>query len=134
MVAVDTNVLVRLLLGDDEAQASAARAVQRTQGPLFLSHVVLAETAWVLASAYGFRRERLGTLMEMLLDADGFVVQDAAIVVDALASFTASKADFSDCLILSIAKSAGAAPLATFDDKLGKVPGARRIGAKRRRP
>lgn len=133
MVAVDTNVLVRLLIGDDEAQASAARALQRIQAPLFLSHVVLAETAWVLASAYAFRREKVGMLMEMLLDADGFVVQEPAIVADALSSFAASKADFSDCLILSIAKSAGATPLATFDERLAKVPGARKLGAKRRR-
>lgn len=70
--------------------------------------------AWVLTSAYAFRRDKLAGLIEMLLDADGFVLQDPPVVQFALSAFRASKADFSDCLILSIAQSAGAAPLATF--------------------
>lgn len=133
MAAVDTNVLVRLLLEDDEAQARAARALQASYAPLFISHVVLAETAWVLRSAYRFSRDKLGGLVEMLLDANGFALQDPPIVQAALAAFRSSQADFSDCLILSIAQSAGAGPLATFDDKLAKVAGTRRLGPKRRR-
>lgn len=134
MLAVDTNILVRLLLDDDEAQAAAARTLQRTHSPLYLSHVVLAEMAWVLASAYELRRDKLAGLIEMLLETDGFVLQDPPVVRSALSAYRASKADFSDCLILGIAASAGAAPLVTFDDnKLAKLPGTRRLGAKRRR-
>ena len=46
----------------------------------------------------------------------------------ALEGFGASRADFSDCLFLAIAQGAGAAPLATFDKRLGRSPGARKIG------
>jgi predicted nucleic-acid-binding protein len=67
MSAVDTNVLVRLLLDHDEEQARAARSLQRGHAPLFVSHVVLAEAAWVLSSAYRFRRDRLRALIQMLL-------------------------------------------------------------------
>lgn len=134
MVAVDTNVLVRLLLGDDERQAAAARALQRSHAPLYVSHVVLAELACVLTSAYRFRRDKLAGLFDMLLEADGLVLQEPSIVRAALAAFRESKAAFSDCLILALAENAGAAPLATFDDKLAKLSGTRRLGPKSRRP
>jgi predicted nucleic-acid-binding protein len=132
MPAVDTNVLLRLLLDDDEEQASAARSLQRSHAPLFVSHVVLAETAWVLTSAYGFSRERLGKLVQMLLDADGISLQEPQLVRVALDAFQSSRADFPDCLILAIAESAGMAPLATFDERLGKLSGTRRLGRKRK--
>ena len=68
MAAADTNVLLRLLLDDDVEQSRAARAFQRTHAPLFVSHVVLAELAWVLVSVYRFSRERLRAVVEMLVD------------------------------------------------------------------
>jgi predicted nucleic-acid-binding protein len=133
MVAVDTNVLLHLLLDDDPAQSAAARSLVKTHAPLFVSHVVVAEMSWVLTSAYGFRRDKLSGLIAMLLDADGFVLQDPPVVQAALSAFRASKADFADCLIVAIVQSAGVAPLATFDGKLAKLPGTRRLGAKKRR-
>jgi predicted nucleic-acid-binding protein len=128
MAAADTNVLLRLLLDDDADQARAARTFQRTHAPLFVSHVVLAELAWVLVSAYAFTRERVRGLVEMLLDTDGITLQEPNVVRAALDAFRASRADFSDCLILAIAQSAAAGPLVTFDKKLGRLRGARRIG------
>jgi len=130
MAAADTNVLLRLLLDDDDAQARAARAFQRTHAPLFVSHVVLAELAWVLVSAYGFSRDRLRAVVEMLVDTDGITLQEPNVVRAALAGFRSSLADFSDCLILAVAESAAAGPLATFDRKLGRLAGARRIGSR----
>jgi predicted nucleic-acid-binding protein len=130
MAAADTNVLVRLLLEDDEAQARAARSFLRSNAPLFVSHVVLAETAWVLASAYRFKRAELEKLVEMLLDTEGIAIERPAVVRTALDHFAASRADFADCLILATAQAAAAVPLATFDKNLGKLPGARRIGKK----
>jgi predicted nucleic-acid-binding protein len=130
MAAADTNVLLRLLLDDDVEQARAARSFQRSHAPLFVSHLVLAELAWVLVSGYRFSRERLHTLIEMVLDTDGFSVQDPSVVQAALVHHGASMADFPDCLILAIAQSASAVPLASFDRKLGKLPGVRRLGPK----
>lgn len=133
MRAVDTNVLLRLLVDDDEAQATAARALLRSHAPLFVSHVVLAELGWVLASSYGFRRDKLAGLVRMLLDVDGIVLQQPEIVQTALVGFESSRADFSDCLIAAIAQSAGAAPVATFDEALAKLRGTIRIGTKKSR-
>jgi predicted nucleic-acid-binding protein len=129
MAAADTNVLLRLLLDDDEGQARSARAFQRTHAPVFVSHVVLAELAWVLVSVYQFSRERLRAIVEMLLDTDGIMLQEPNAVRVALAGFVSSSADFSDCLILAIAQSVGALPLATFGG-LGRLSGVRRIGSR----
>jgi predicted nucleic-acid-binding protein len=130
MAAADTNVLLRLLLDDDEEQGRAARAFLRVNAPLFISHVVLAETAWVLTSAYRFKRPELGKLVEMLLDTEGIAIERPAVVHHALDHYRASHADFPDCLILATTQSAAAVPLATFDKNLSKLPGARRIGKK----
>jgi predicted nucleic-acid-binding protein len=128
MAAADTNVLLRLLLDDDVEQARAARSFQRTHAPLFVSHVVLAELAWVLASGYRFSRERLHALLEMLMDTDGFALEDPMVVQAALTHHRASTADFSDCLILAITQGAAAAPLGTFDRRLGRLAGVQRLG------
>jgi predicted nucleic-acid-binding protein len=130
MAAADTNVLVRLVLEDDEPQARAAQAFLRTQGPLFVSHVVLAELSWVLASGYAFSREQVRSVVEMLLETDGLDVQDLGVVKVGLAHHRASSADFADCLVLAIAERAGATPLGTFDKKLGRLAGARRLGSR----
>jgi predicted nucleic-acid-binding protein len=133
MAAVDTNVLVRLLLDDDEEQGRAARTLQKTHAPLFVSHVVLVELTWVLKAAYGFTRAKLDAVVDMLLDTEGLLLQEPGIVRSALVLFRGSRAEFSDCMILAIAESAGAGPLATFDDKLSKLPQTRRLGRKRSR-
>jgi predicted nucleic-acid-binding protein len=133
MLAVDTNALLRLLLDDDEEQGRIVRSLFRSGEPLFVSHLVLVEAAWVVVSGYGFSRAKLAGFLERVLDADGLVVQDPESARAALSAFVASRADFSDCLILVTAHGAGASALATFDEKLAKLPGTRRLGQKRRR-
>lgn len=53
MLAIDTNVVVRLIVNDDAKQASIARALIEKE-TVFVSLTVLLETAWVLQSAYGY--------------------------------------------------------------------------------
>lgn len=130
MAAADTNIVLRLLLEDDDAQTRAARAFLRSKGPLFVSHVVLAEVMWVLSSVHEFGRADVSDFVEMLLATDGFELQDPLAVKDALDTHRASKAEFSDCLVLAIARRAGALPLGTFDRNLGRVDGAQRVGPK----
>ncbi len=54
MIAVDTNVLVRLLTGDDPEQEAASRALFARQS-IWIAKTVLLETAWVLRSLHGFK-------------------------------------------------------------------------------
>ena len=122
MRAVDTNVLVRLLMRDDPKQAAAAETF--VAGGAWLPHVVLAELLWVLDSAYGLKRDQLGLAVDMLLQHEHITMQDADVVEVALELFRSHSADFSDCLILATARKAGHLPLGTFDRGLSRLEGA----------
>lgn len=126
MRAVDTNVLVRIIARDDPRQRQAAEAF--VADGAWLSHIVLAELAWVLESVYDFPAERIATVMDMLLDHASLTVQEPDVVAAALASFRARPAaGFSDCLILAIAGRQGHLPLGSFDRALGRLPGVQRL-------
>ncbi len=121
--AVDTNILVRLLEQDDPAQSVAADAYQKAGGPLWVSHIVLVETVWVLLSAFSrSKKEVLGVLDALLSNVD-IHLQEEQIVNAAIEIYRISKADFSDCLVLETARANGHLPLATFDKNLSKLPG-----------
>jgi predicted nucleic-acid-binding protein len=120
MRAVDTNVLVRLLVRDDPDQV---RAAEEFVAPgAWVSHLVLTETVWVLAAVYERNPKQLATAVDMLLDHKELTLQDADVVAAALEQFRNRPAlGFSDCLVLEIARKVGHLPLGTFDRNLGKV-------------
>lgn len=126
MLAVDTNVLVRLLARDDATQAAAADdAIARGA---WVSNLVLAEALWVLDAVYARTPAQLIAALDLLLVHESLVLQDADVVSAALAQFRAKPAlGFSDCLVLEVARKAGHLPLATFDKALAKLGGAQRL-------
>ena len=126
MLAVDTNVLVRLLARDDAKQARAADAAVAKGA--WVSHLVLAEALWVLDAVYGRSPPQLVAALDLLLAHASLVVQDADVVRLALAHFRARPAlGFSDCLVLETARKAGHLPLATFDKALARLGGAQKL-------
>ena len=128
MRAVDTNVLVRLVTGDDLQQASAAEKFVSTGA--WVSHLVLAETIWVLATVYDRDPPTLALTVEFLLKHRDLTIQDAEVVVAALAHFrNRPSLGLSDCLMLEIARKAGHVPMGTFDRTLAKLEAAERIAA-----
>lgn len=123
MRAVDTSVLVRLLVRDDADQVERAEAF--IEAGAWVSHLVLAEAVWVLAFAYGMDRGRIGTLVEMLLAHDRLVIQDPDVVRAALDEFRGRRSiGFADCLIVRIARKAGHRPMGTFDRAMSRLPDA----------
>lgn len=132
MRAVDTNVLVRLLARDDARQT---RAAEEFVAPgAWVSHLVLAETLWVLESVYGLDAGARAHAVEMLLEHRDLTLQDPDVVGRALAHFRDRPSlGFSDCLVLESARKAGHGPLGTFDRGLAKLEGAELLGAGRRR-
>lgn len=126
MRAVDTNVLVRLITRDDEKQTAAAETF--TGKGAWVSHLVLAETMWVLSAAYGLKHDAIATAVEMLLTHEHLSIQDAEVVEAALQEYRKMpKVGFSDWLVLEIARKAGHLPLGTFDRTLGRIDGAQRL-------
>ncbi|OGO29021.1 MAG: PIN domain-containing protein [Chloroflexi bacterium RBG_16_52_11] len=124
MIAVDTNVLVRVLVDDpgQPAQIKAARTRVRHAKEVFVPQIVQAETVWVLESAYGLNKPAILDVLEHLLHNKAFVLQDDAIFQKALAAYRIGNADFADYLILAECQSADY-ELVTFDKRLAKAPG-----------
>ena len=126
MRALDTNALVRLLARDDAAQAQAADDFVAKGA--WVSHLVLAETLWVLGAVYKRSPAQQIALLDVLLSHDSLVIQDAGTVAAALSQFRHKPAlGFSDCLVLEIAVKAGHKPLGTFDKALGKLPNTQKL-------
>jgi predicted nucleic-acid-binding protein len=126
MRAVDTNVVVRLIVRDDTDEAAAAEKF--SAGGTWVSHLVLVETMWVLDAVYERSAEQIATAIDMLLNHESLTLQDAEVVAAALEQFrNRPSLGFSDCLVLETARKAGHLPLGTFDKDLGKLEGAQRI-------
>jgi predicted nucleic-acid-binding protein len=128
MWAADTNVLVRVLTGDDPVQGPAAEAFFRDHAPVWVSHAVLMETVWVLDSVYACGKAQLAAALARIIDNRVLALEDPDVARAALALYRSKgKVNFEDCMILEIARKAGHHPLATFDKALGACPGAHRL-------
>jgi predicted nucleic-acid-binding protein len=126
MRAVDTNVLVRLITRDDARQVAAAEDFVAKGA--WVSHLALAETAWVLDAVYERTAADIARAVELLLNHQELSLQDPDVVVAALDRFKGRSAvGFSDCLLLEIARKAGHGPLGTFDRDLGRFDGAQTL-------
>jgi predicted nucleic-acid-binding protein len=126
MRAVDTNVLVRIIVRDDPDQAAAADLF--VEKGAWVSILAVAEASWVLSSVYGLSSGKLATVIEMLLEHKDLTLQDADVVTAALGVFRSRPAlGFSDCLMLQLAHKAGHLPLGTFDRGLSKADGAQKL-------
>ena len=126
MRAIDTNLLVRLVVRDDALQVAASE--EFIASGAWVSHIVLAETLWVLDAVHERTPAQLAAAVEMLLNHEHLAIQDPDVVMRALTNFRARpRLGFSDCLVLEIARKAGHLPLGTFDRSLAKLDGALRL-------
>ena len=126
MLGIDTNVLVRFLVRDDEAQfEKARRLIKREIGAdedVFVSLMVLLETEWVLRSRYMLRKAEIVEALSGLLDATEVRFEDEPTVEETLFVWKDSAADFGDCLIGVHNQRLGCRATATFDAKAVKLP------------
>ena len=118
MIALDTNVVVRLLVNDDAAQARRARALVAAGADVFVAPTVLMECEWVLRSAYGFAPAQIGGFLRALLGLPGVCTDQPERVAEALAGYDKGM-DFADALHLAL--SHGAERFFTFDAAFRKT-------------
>jgi predicted nucleic-acid-binding protein len=126
MIAIDTNILVRLLVDDpgQPEQVRAARTLAQQAGAVYVPTIVLVECVWVLDSAYHFNKSALLTALSHLCGNDAFVLQDLESTLKALEYYRDGTADFADYLILVQSQQQGL-DLHTFDQRLARQPGVR---------
>lgn len=129
MIALDTNIVVRFLVEDEPRQVARARALVAGAAaagePLFIPDIVWCETVWVLASAYGFSRGAIATVLRGLLGARGVAVRSFDQIGTALDAYERGRGDFADYLIREEARAHGCEAVVTFDRALLKDAGFR---------
>ena len=122
MIAIDTNVLVRLLVNDTDAQAQVAlaKALLKRAKQVYVPQIVQIELVWVLETAYRFDKPAVITALKHLQKTVCFVLQHQNQFDTALSTFEKHSADFSDYLILSNCLE-NQHELFTFDKKLARL-------------
>lgn len=125
MIALDTNLLVRLLTNDDPRQADKVEAWIKGNAtpktPAYVDHIVLCELAWVLERSYGYARAEVQTALDALVEHDQLKVESPGLVRQALMLYAKGPADFSDYLLTVRAQAAGYSPVLTLDKKAAKT-------------
>jgi predicted nucleic-acid-binding protein len=120
LIAVDTNVLVRLVTNDDPVQSPrAARLFVKED--IFVSRTVLLEVEWVLRGAYELPPSTIQSAFERLMSVPSVTIEDAAAAARALEWF-ARGMDFADALHLA-SSVASVTALHTFDKALARRAG-----------
>ncbi|NYT37965.1 type II toxin-antitoxin system VapC family toxin [Allopusillimonas soli] len=127
-IAIDTNVLIRLLTRDDETQCAAAvkivQAAVEDGAPVLISTGVLLETEWVLRSRYKLLPAEIQRAFNAILETHEFLAQEPAVLEEALRLWRNQPgADFADCVHIANAVQ-HARTLATFDQNAARLPGA----------
>lgn len=127
MLGVDTNVLVRYLVRDDQSQYEKARRSFNREvsagEPVMVSLLVMLETEWVLRSRYELAKPDIIAAFSALLEASELAFEDEPCVEHAIYSWKDSMADFADCLINARNRRLGCRATATFDGKALKLAG-----------
>lgn len=124
MKAVDTNVLVRFLVNDNEKQARAANEViviaESTAEALYVPQLVILELIWVLGAVYDVGREDILQSINNLLAMPAFIFEKQNILRAFLVSAGQSNYDLADLLIAYSAKDSGCITTLTFDKKASR--------------
>jgi predicted nucleic-acid-binding protein len=127
MLGIDTNVLVRYLVGDDRSQYERARRLihreENISEPVLVSLLVLLEMEWVLRSRYELAKPDIVAAFSALLETAEIVFEDEPSVEHAIYMWKDSQAEFADCLINARNRRLGCRATATFDRKALRLAG-----------
>lgn len=123
MIGLDTNVLVRLVTRDDQAQAHKVYLLLRSDAneqSYFVNRVTIVELVWVLESAYEYRSTAIADAIDVLLDIARIKVEDASVVRRAVRLYRGG-ADFADALVAQSNLASVCRTTLTFDRNAAKT-------------
>ena len=124
MKALDTNIIVRFLVQDDDKQAAIVhhlfKEAEQHKELMLVTHLVLLETIWVLESVYQVERSAILDAFSELLMLPILEFEKQHVVRRFLESSRQSSIDLSDALIGHGARELGCEMVLTFDNKAAK--------------
>ena len=123
MIGLDTNVLMRYILRDDEAQAQKAKILIENNPIVMISLLTLQECEWVLRSVAKRSKLEIIQLFKALLETYNVLIQAEEVLEEALLMFENSAADFSDCLMTAQYLQLACQHMVTFDENSAKITG-----------
>ena len=125
---VDTDVIIRLVTGDDLAKQAAARALFRAveEGRLTVAapYTVIADAVFVLSSprTYGLPRAQVAAILTTLIELPQFLVERKRAVVRALSLYGGTALDFGDALLIATMEQEGSRELYSYDRDFDRFP------------
>jgi predicted nucleic-acid-binding protein len=126
MIGLDTNIIVRYIMGDDPVQTSkAVRIIERhtEQDTAFISLASVLETVWVLQSVYKLSNQQVAQAVERMLQVETITVQNETEVSAAAHALKTGRGSFEDALIGALGVTAGCESTLTFDRKAARLHG-----------
>ena len=125
MIGWDTNVLLRLVLGDDVDQMRRVKEnLSAFSGEgIRIDRIVLVEFVWVLRRVYRLDRAEIAQLLERIMTTPGLEFDTRGAVMIAIRRYRNGPADFADYLIVVLNEMAGATMTYTFDKRAADTPG-----------
>lgn len=122
MIALDTNVLVRVFVNDSDSpeQNTLARNLINQYEFVYISQVVQAEFVWVLKRRLKFERSDIVKVLQIIANHQAFVLENKERFLNALELYKNNSADFADYLIVNYAQ-ANDCQFFTFDKNLLKT-------------
>lgn len=133
MYGLDTNVLIRYLLRDDDVQAEQARVVIenaiQSGEPVIISLLTMLESEWVLRSCASIEKKSVISTFRILLEARDVRIEHEETLEEALYLYENNSADFAECLMTVRYARLGCSAMLTFDKKAIQLPGVVAISA-----
>ena len=125
MIGLDTNILVRLLVNDDQKQSNQIvkrlEEAERNGEKIFISKLVLIETMWVLNSVYGFKPDKIVNALEIVSQIPSVKFEDSDLFDKLVDGYSDCKAGLADQLIRLDDLKSGCDIILSFDKKLCRL-------------
>ena len=123
MIGLDSNVLIRFVTKDDEAQYQQAAALIQHAEPqsLCVTLPVVLECYWVLERLYQLNKAQLVQFLKMLVSSKQYYIPQINYIIKSIHQYEQGKAQFADALITVLCEMEGCERVYTFDKKAQSV-------------
>lgn len=119
MIVVDTNVILRYLLNDNEELSSKATEII-DNNDIFIPTEVIVEASYVLKKVYNVHKEKIFEAIKLLINMEGISFQNRDTIELAFKTYSEENLDIVDCMLFAYSKNEKY-NVATFDKKLNKL-------------